>query len=230
MKTSLLPGRITASLALAGLLLCGARGAIAAAMLVTPQDAIARAVASRFGGGVDVTVTAIDTDVAGAPALEAVPDAGARTGQPVRYVLVANGQRLGAAIASVRVVGRYARAARAIDRGESITEAAVSVVNGELPPTAFRPIPGGAELIGLKARRAIAAGEALTPMVLTVPPAVRSGDRVVVNVVVGSIHASGTAVASGSGQVGDIIHVLQPDRRVPLKVRIQAPGVVEALR
>ena len=47
-----------------------------------------------------------------------------------------------------------------------------------LPAMALRRVPAPGEVVGLKARRTIARGEALTSAVLITPPAVRSGDEV----------------------------------------------------
>jgi len=230
MDSTLAPVRFVFVAALTALALSFARAAFPAPAPVTPADAIGRAVARRFGGHVTVVVTALDTAVAGEPGLEALPDPAARTGRPVRYALVSNGIRRGAAVASVKVLGQFARAARAIDRGESITESALAVVDGELPDAPFARLPQAQDVVGLTARRAIAPGEPLTPAVLVVPPVVRSGDRVTVNITLGHVQATGTGIASGSGQVGDIVRVLQPDSRVPLRAKIVGPGTVEVVR
>jgi flagella basal body P-ring formation protein FlgA len=64
---------------------------------------------------------------------------------------------------------------------------------------------------------------------IVVPPAVRSGDEVTAGVTIGRVHVTAPAVASGSGQVGDVIYVLQPGRRTRLKVRVVDVGVVEVV-
>jgi flagellar basal body P-ring formation protein FlgA len=132
-------------------------------------------------------------------------------------------------VATLPVRARYARATRGIARDESIAQDAFEVVNAELPAIALRRVPAPEEIVGLKARRAIAPGEALTSAVLMLPPAVRSGDEVTVKVAIGRIEVTGVAVASGSGQAGDVIRVMQPKSRRLVKARILGPGVVEVI-
>ncbi len=109
--------------------------------------------------------------------LEALPEPGARAGQPVRFVLMAGRKRVGVAVATVTVSGPHPRAARAIARDEAITEADIDMVDDEWPSVPFQRLPTAADLVGLKARRDIAAGEALTGIVLDVPPLVPLGRR-----------------------------------------------------
>ena len=195
----------------------------------TPAQAIEHAVAERIGGDVAVQVTSLQTTVADESGLEAQVDPAARLGQPTRFVLTSDGVRRGAAVATLQVRARFARATKAIARDESITQDVFEVVNGELPAIALRRVPAPSEVVGLKARRAIARGEALTSAVLMQPPAVRSGDEVIVKVAIGTVEVTGVAVASGSGQPGDVIRVKQPKSRRLVKARILGPGVVEVI-
>lgn len=195
----------------------------------TPAEAIEQAVADRIGGDVAVQVTSLQTTVADEPGLVAQVDPAARLGQPTRFVLTSDGVRRGAAIATLQVQTRFARATKAIPRDQSITHDAFEVVTGELPAIAMRRVPAPDEIVGLKARRAIARGEALTSTVVMMQPAVRSGQEVTVKVSVGRIEVTGVAVASGSGQAGDIIRVMQPRSRRLVKARILGPGTVEVI-
>jgi flagella basal body P-ring formation protein FlgA len=195
----------------------------------TPEQAIERAVAERIGGVVEVQVTSLKTTVADETGLVAQLDPSARLGQPTRFVLTSDGVRRGAAIATLQVQARFARALRPIARDESITADACEIVNGELPAIALRRVPAPSEVVGLKARRSIARGEALTSAVLMLPPVVRSGDQVSVKVAIGAIEVTGVAVASGSGQAGDVIRVVQPRSRRLVKARILGPGAVEVI-
>lgn len=191
--------------------------------------AIERAVIDRMGPDVSVSVIVLRTDVTSERTLAALADPGARTGQPVRFVLTAAAARKGMAIATVQVHARYARATRAIARDETLTAAAVEVVTGELPDVAFRRLPAADDIVGLRARRAIAPGEPLTAAVLDVPPVVQSGDEVTVRVAIGGVEATGVAIASGSGHVGDTIRIISPASRRALKARIIGRGAVEVL-
>ena len=195
----------------------------------SPEDAIKRAVAKRIGGDVAVQVTALQTQVASEAGLAAQLDPTARLGQPMRVVMLNGGLRRGAAVATVQAVARFARASRTIARDQAVTLDDIEIVTGELPAIAVKRVPAPDEIIGLKARRAIAAGEVLTSAVLVVPPSVKSGDKVTVTVTVGSVHVTGTAIASGTGNDGDVIHVLQPNTRRPVKARILGPGSVEVV-
>jgi flagella basal body P-ring formation protein FlgA len=226
------PGPIHFGLALVVIILflAIASSAFSAVVALTPRDAIERAILERMGGNVTVLVTIVRSDVLAEPTLRAVLDPGARAGQPTRFILTVDGVRKGSAVATVEVQGSYARAAHAIARDAVVTDADVEIVDGELPNVAFKRLPAAEDVVGLKARRAIAAGEALTSTVLELPPLVKSGDEVTATVRVGAVQINALTTASGSGQAGDIIRVLAPGTRKPLKARITGQGAVEVVR
>jgi flagella basal body P-ring formation protein FlgA len=93
----------------------------------------------------------------------------------------------------------------------------------------LKRIPATADVLGLTARRAIAAGEPLTQAVLLVPPLVRAGDAVELTVIAGAVRVSARATASASGHEGDVIRVVPQGGRA-LKARITGPGAVEVVR
>ena len=223
------PVRFVLALGLTATVFSVGASSLSRLVATTPTQAIEYAVAEKIGGDAAVQVTSIDTAVADEAGLEAQVDPAARLGQPTRFVLTSDGVRRGAAVATLQVQTRYARASRAIARDEAITQDAFEVVNGVLPAIALRRVPAPDEVVGLKARRAIARGEALTSAVLLVPPAVRSGDEVTVKVAIGQVEVTGVAVASGSGQPGDVIRVMQPRTRRLVKARILGPGAVEVI-
>ena len=70
----------------------------------------------------------------------------------------------------------------------------------------------------------------MTAAVLRVPPVVRTGDTVDVTVRIGVVSVTGTATASGSGQVGDIIRIMQPHSSRLLSARIVGTGAVEIVQ
>lgn len=230
MTADLNPVRFGLALALIIAVLALASNAFGAVVALTPRDAIERAILERMGGNVSVLVTIVRTDVASEPSLRAVPDPAARAGHPTRFVLTADGVRKGTAVASVDVQADHARASHAIERDALVTAADFEIVNGELPNVMFKRLPAATEVIGLKTRRAIAPGEALTANVLDVPPLVRSGDEVTATVRIGTVQINALTIASGSGHAGDIIRVLAPGSRKPLKARIVGQGVVEVVR
>ena len=176
-----------------------------------------------------MTVTSLETDVAPAAGLEAIPDPGGRTGVPVRFQLVAHGTRVGTAVATVRVEAPHARSLHAIARDEPLAAETWQMVTGELKDLPFRHLPTGDEIATLKARRDIAPDEVITDAVAVVPPLVRSGETVAVTVHIGSVEATATAVASGSGHLGETIRIMQPSSRRLLNARISGPAAVELI-
>jgi flagella basal body P-ring formation protein FlgA len=221
--------RSLALLAVAFLTTLYPANASASTYAVPPHMAIERAVAERLGPGMSVTVSSLETDVMPTPGLEAVPDQGGRAGVPVRFQLLAHGARVGTAVAVVKVRGPHARATKAIGRDEMLTPDTWQIVTGELADLPFRHLPTPDEIPTLKTRRDVAPGEVLTDAIVTVPPLVRSGERVDVTVRIGAVEASGTAIASGSGHLGDTIHIMQRASRRLLSARISGPGAVELI-
>lgn len=222
-------GRIILIVAVAAMLAAAVRAAVADADDVSPREAIARVVAQRIGGDVSVDITSLETTVAAEQGLSAVPEPGGQAGTPMRFVMMAGRVRRGVAIATVKVSGSYARAVRAIKRNEPIAADAIEVVEGELPSFGVRRRPAADEIVGLIARRDIAAGEALTSTVLQVPPTVRAGDVLDLTVIVGTVRVSAKATAAASGYVGEIIRVT-PKGGKPLKARITGRGRVEVVQ
>jgi flagella basal body P-ring formation protein FlgA len=232
MKTSLtkIDGRRILEVFVVAALIAMARVALAAPMAVTPIDAIEQAIGRRLGGEVAVAVTGLETNVRAQQGLEALPEPGARAGQPVRFVLMAGRKRVGVAVATVMVSGPHARAARAIARDEAISEADIDIVNDEWPSVPLQRMPAEADIVGLKARRNIAAGEALTGSVLDVPPLVKSGDVVTVTATVGAVQVTGAATASSSGHRGDVIRVTPRPNGRPIRARITGAATVEVVQ
>jgi len=232
MNTSLtnIYGRVMLVVFVMAVLTAIARAAFAAPAAVTPIDAIEQALARRLGGEAAVAVTGLETSVRAQQGLQALPEPGARAGQPVRFILMAGRKRVGVAVATVMVSGPHARAARAIARDEALTDADIEIVDDEWPSVALARLPVQDEIVGLKARRNIAAGEALTSAVLDVPPLVRSGDVVTVTATVGAVQVTGAATASSSGQRGDIIRVTPRPNGRPLRARITGQSTVEVVQ
>jgi flagella basal body P-ring formation protein FlgA len=190
--------------------------------------AIERAVIDRMGD-VQVVVHEVSTRVADRSGLAAAIEPGSRLGQPIRFVLTAAGERVGSAVARIEVVGRAPAARRAFARDEEITAGDVDLATVEIKNVMLRRMPELGDVVGARARRDIVAGELLTSALVSVPPAVRSGDEVRVIVTMGQVEVSGVGRASGSGQVGDMIQVATSSRKV-LKARIVGRGAVEIHR
>ncbi len=217
---------LAAVLTLAAIVRPAAAGEAAA---VTPSEAIARVVAERLGGDVAVEITSLDTEVQAERELQAMPEPGGRADERMRFVMMVGRARRGIALATVKVLGTYARAARAIGRDETIGGDAIELVHGELPPVALKRLPPPGGVAGHVARRDIAAGEPRTQAVVEVPPAVRPGDIVVLTVAVGTVEVVAQATASASGYEGEVIRVV-PEGGRPLRARITGPGSVEVVR
>jgi len=222
-------GRVILGVFVVAMLLAIARSAFAAPVPVSPAKAIEDAVARRVGAAVAIEVTGLETNVPAQLGLQALPEPGARVGQPVRFVLMKGRSRLGVAVATVLVRGPHAVASRAIGRDEAITDADVEIVDAEWPAVLLDRLPGQDDVVGLKARRNIAAGEALTATVLDVQPLVRAGDVVTVSAKVGHVQVEGQATASSSGQRGDIIRVTMRPGRV-VRGRIVGQAAVEVVQ
>jgi flagella basal body P-ring formation protein FlgA len=207
-----------------------AASVVVPANVVRPIDAIERAIARRLGEDVAVAVSGLETTVSAQQGLEALPEPGARAGQPVRFVLMARRKRVGVAVATVMISGPHARATRAIARNEAITEADIDIVNDEWPSVPLQRMPSEGDIVGLKPRRAIAAGEAFTDAVLDVPPLVKSGDTVTITATVGAVQVTGAAIASSSGHRGDIIRVTPKPRGRAIRARITGESTVEVVQ
>jgi flagella basal body P-ring formation protein FlgA len=229
MRPDYAPLRFVLALGIAAMAFNVGAASVSRLVATTPAQAIQRAVAQRIGGDVFVEVTDLKTDVSSEAGLAAQLDPAARLGQPMRVVMFTGSLRRGSAVATVNAIARYARAARAIKRDEVIGSSSIDIVSGALPELPLRRMPPPDEVLGVKARRAIAAGEPLTSAVLVLPPSVKSGDKVRVKVTVGRVEVSGSAIASGTGNDGEIIHILQPHTRRPMKARILGPGAVEVI-
>lgn len=223
-------GRVILGVFVVAVLLAIARAAFAVPVMTTPAQAIERAVTQRVGGVGRVHAASIDTKVSPEPGLQALPEPGGRTGQPVRFVLTVGKARRGSAVATVTIDGIYARALRAIARDRAIADADVELVEGEWPSVAFARLPAPEDVVGLQARRNIAPGEVLTNAVLDVPPLVRAGETVTVTARVGVVEVTGEATASSSGHRGEIIRVTPKPGARALKARIIAPGSVEVVQ
>jgi len=160
----------------------------------------------------------------------AIPEPGSRLGRPIRFILFADGARIGSVVAKLEVTGSAVRSSRALTRGEDVAADAIEVVDVELRNILLDRLPTSGEIVGAQARRDIRAGELLTGATVIVPPAVKSGDEVRVIVSTGVIELTSVGRASGSGHVGDLIRVLMPQSRKGLKARITGPGSVEIVR
>jgi flagella basal body P-ring formation protein FlgA len=187
-------------------------------------------VAQRIGGDPRVIVRLLQTAYSGSGEVTAAPEPGARTGAPARFVIYEHGRRVGTAVATADVQVRHLRAHRALARLTPVSADDLVVRDGPLVGELIRRVPALDDVVGSRARRAIAVGEPITASVIEVSPLVRSGDRVTVIVRVGSVEAEGQGVASGSGHEGDVIRVMMPGSKRLQPAHIIGPRMVEVVR
>lgn len=212
------------------LVVLGAAERAHAASPVSPRDAVEAAVRRVLGAEVaSVEVVSLETRLSAEPGLVAAPDPAGRVGAPTRFAFTVGGRWRGSAVADVRVRARVAKTIRAIDRAEAIDASAVQLLEADIAGVRYGRLVPAVAIVGMRARRRIDSGALLTAGMVDVPPAVQNGDRITVGVTVGQVHVTTEAVASGSGQVGDVVRVMQPGRRVLLKARIVEKGVVEVI-
>lgn len=198
------------------------------------RAAIVSVVAARVGADLEIAVD--DLRIYGAvptAGVVAVPESTARSGRAAVFSLSAGAaggrRRIGSAIATVRLSGPSIRAARPLARGESIVDADLVEVPGDLAGVPLKPLPARLDVVGAKAARDIAAGEVVTAAVVRVPPLVQSGDEVVVRARVGGVEAEGRAIAAQDGGAGTVIQVVNPETRRMLKGRVTGRGEVEVI-
>jgi len=149
---------------------------------------------------------------------------------PARFLLtLADGRRV-SAVARVTADARHLVAARNVPRNTELTADDVQWVDGPINGQLFDPLPSAGQVLGARARRAIARGEVIAATVVKMPPAVRAGDPVTMVIRAGTMEVRGPGRAVSSGAVGDVIRVMRPAHREPLRGRIVEPAVVEILR
>jgi flagella basal body P-ring formation protein FlgA len=193
------------------------------------RAAITAAVRARAGAAASVT---IDLRVAeltpGVAAVDAAePQPGTRFGRPARFRLVTGGRTVGYAVGVVHATLPLLRLTHPVVAGAAITAADLEAVVGDPGPLPIEALPTAAEVIGNTSTRALQAHEVVTTRMVRVAPAVRSGEVVATRIVVGGVEAAGTATALQSGQVGDVIRLVNAESRRQLRGRITGKGSVE---
>ena len=217
------------------------------------RAAIIDAVRTRMGSKVEVTIGALQLRQAGTAAsgttaassnivapVTAVPDAGARTGGFIRFVIYdargrtgttskTLGRRLGTADAEVFVAAEQVKARRAIASGATIAADDLQTLNEDVGRTMLKPLPDSRFAIGSKALRPIAPGERVTTAMIAAPVLVKSGDQVQTVVRLGSLEAHGVAVATQTGSLGEEIRLVNTSSRRTLRGRVIGAREVEVM-
>jgi flagella basal body P-ring formation protein FlgA len=211
------------------------------------RAAIIEAVRARMGAKVEVTLGSLQIRQAGPAAanttsiagpLTAIPDAGARTGGFIRFVIYDNrartapktlGRRLATADAEVFVAAEQVKARRAIASGATIAAGDLETLTEDVGRTLLKPLPDSRFAIGAKALRPIAPGERVTTTMIVAPALVKSGDQVQTVVRVGSLEAHGVAVATQTGSLGEEIRLVNTSSRRTLRGRVIGAREVEVM-
>jgi flagella basal body P-ring formation protein FlgA len=194
------------------------------------ERAIADAVRQAMRAGDDVAVQIVACDAADLALVDAArPEPGGRLARPTRFRLLAGGRQVGSATAVVTARVTYLRLRQAVRAGQPIQAAALETVVGVPEAIAIERLPTAEEIAGALAARDLAEGEIVNGRVARIPPAVRSGDQVAVRVVSGAVEVRALAVAQQSGRIGDVIRVINPSSRRPLRARVVGKAQVEVV-
>ena len=204
-----------------------------AADVVAPgavRAAIAASVSARLGNAARVDVDVLQTPADLAAVVTAAPLPGSRFGTPARFLVTLADGRRATVIARVTADAGHVVASRSVARDADVTADDVEWVEGSLDGQPLDTPTPMTEILGLRARRAIARGEVVTAALVRTPDAVRAGDPVTLVIRRGPIEARGAGRAVSSGVVGETIRVQRPGSREPLRARVTEPGVVEILK
>ncbi len=123
----------------------------------------------------------------------------------------------------VRVVGPRFRATRRVDAGNPLGPDDVVRAVEEIPPPWGAALTDSMLALGLVARRAIGAGEALRADAVAPPPVVRRGDRVTLVVESSTVRILATGTARSEGRAGDLVRVVRDGTRHSLAARVVGP-------
>ena len=209
------------------------------AALPNVEQAIANAIRERVGDGADVSVTLGQVRLAADDVIdfEARPVPGARLARPTRFTLYrkSTGEvratgRVGYAVAETRVSMEHVRAARSIGRGTVLSEDDLVLTVGDIGGVPLKPLPIHTDLIGARVSRALRAGDLVTSTMVSLPKLVRARESVVVSARVGVVTVFGRATATQSGELGEVISLLNEESGRRLKGRVVALGEVEVVQ
>jgi flagella basal body P-ring formation protein FlgA len=209
-----------------------------------PPDVIASAVSGalqaaargHFGDGATVVVEAVDGVRLQGPAehLVAEPAPAARIGRPARFLLErrrpgAPAERAGEATATIRVVASVVRTATALGRGARLDAGMLQAVDADLDGRPFRGLPSLEECVEARVRRDLPAGAIVGPSDILQEPLVRAGHAVQAHVRVGEVVVTGALLAAENGVKGDLVRVVNEERRRVMRGRVTGRNEVEVL-
>lgn len=199
------------------------------------RAALEASVRNRLGGDAAIVVEHVTVQWAGDPPageVTVVPEPAQRVGGPMRFTVqdaTVSGRRraLGRAQATVRATQTYVKVVRPVSRGARIGLGDVVAMRSDVGRRPLEPLPALADVIGVLARRTLAAGEIVSGRVTKRPPLVERGDELVLRARAAGVEVTARAVASEAGALGDVIRVVNADSSRPLKAEIVGPGEVE---
>jgi flagella basal body P-ring formation protein FlgA len=198
--------------------------------------ALQAAARAHFGDAARVVVETVDGVRLEGPAenLAAEPVPGARIGRPSRFLLErrrrgAPVQRVGEATATIRVVASVVRTATALGRGARMDAGALLTVDVDLDGRPFRALPSLEECAEARVRRDLPAGAIVAQADILQEPLVRAGHGVQAQVRVGEVVVTGAMLAAENGVKGDVIRVVNEERRRVVRARVTGRNEVEVV-
>ena len=189
---------------------------------------------SDFDGEVDVTIRHkgdLRVEGVGAVKLRVRPDRFRSHARSLPVVLeVVRGPvviREYSMIAQVRYFDDVVISTRPIERGEPISEDAITTERREVTTILGRYISQVSELENCRAKMKIGLGRPLSFRYLETTPVVERGDMVRIRAKIGGIVATAVGIARESGAKGDRIVVQNTSSREKLMAEVVAPGTVQ---
>jgi flagella basal body P-ring formation protein FlgA len=207
------------------------------------RDAIVSAVRARMGVAAEINIGEIyvrllkgKREAPRKGAVVALPDAGARTGGFVRFLLFDGpvdrrqpARRLGSADVELHVTMPHLRASHALSPRTIVGRADVEQVTADVGRMPLQVLPREGAVIGARVLRPIAAGKPIVASMVAATPLVRSGDEVRTIVRVGTLEVRGMAIAAQTGTLGEKIRVVNAESRRALEGRVVGEGEVEVI-
>lgn len=207
------------------------------------RDAIVTAVRARMGAAAEITIGEIymrmlndQQQLPRKGPIVALPDAGARTGGFVRFLLFDGplnrpqpARRLGSADVELHVTIPHLRATHALSARTLVTLADVERVIADIGRLPLQVLPPDGAIVGARVVRPIPAGRPIVASMIAATPLVRSGDEVRTIVRVGTLEVRGMAIAAQTGTLGEKIRVVNAESRRALEGRVVGEGEVEVI-
>lgn len=128
--------------------------------------------------------------------------------------------------ASVRVFKQVLVASHPLPRGEVVSGADLAAVDRDISRLRSGYFIDYKEVVGMRVRRSIAQGMALSPNMLESPKIVRRGERVTIQAETGGLQVSMAGKALTDGAKGDTIEVQNLSSKRKVQAIVASPGVV----